>query len=307
MRGSLIGSLALAACYGPSVPSNVPCSPSQACPDGQFCVNQLCVGSPGSDGGDGGNGDSDGDGVASDRDNCRDAPNTDQLDEDGDGRGDACDSCQHVADDGKDGDGDGVADACDPHATDAIRDSAWLFEGFHAGMPQWAFSPDWAPVGDGDMVRAAGGVDVDEHLDVPLSTVGPRRYDDFKISVGFTIDASLGMDGPAIGFDLYDASADQTVDCGITQDGGNAATRHVELFDDRQLLKTSPFAWQTGTPYTLTFTVRGGMFTCSLDGAGSHAEAMGPSALAARSGAAISLLIYSLTVRVDWIFAAGAQ
>lgn len=59
--------------------------------------------------------DSDGDGIredATEPDNCVRFFNPDQIDTDGDGRGDACDSCS-VADDGLDFDGDGVINECD--------------------------------------------------------------------------------------------------------------------------------------------------------------------------------------------------
>ena len=71
--------------------------------------------------------DRDSDGVANDADNCPDAVNPDQIDSDGDGKGDACDpdkdgdgasnetdNCPDAAnEDQKDADGDGQGDVCD--------------------------------------------------------------------------------------------------------------------------------------------------------------------------------------------------
>ena len=101
-------------CYAPTAELGAPCT--TACPTGQECRAGRCE-LPGADEPDAasGNGDRDGDGLADDADNCEAVANADQHDEDHDGRGDACDVCPHLVDDGADRDGDGVGDACDPN------------------------------------------------------------------------------------------------------------------------------------------------------------------------------------------------
>lgn len=64
--------------------------------------------------------DVDGDGIFDNADNCAppgcivNCANPDQLDSDGDFRGDACDSCPQIPDNGNDRDQDGIGDVCDP-------------------------------------------------------------------------------------------------------------------------------------------------------------------------------------------------
>jgi hypothetical protein len=76
-------------------------------------------------------------------------------DEDGDGIGDACDVCPHVADpDQADRDGDGVGDACDPNPDDPI-DSIAFFDPFVTKLPGWsALGPQ--PTYLGDAIEFAG-------------------------------------------------------------------------------------------------------------------------------------------------------
>jgi hypothetical protein len=80
--------------------------------------------------------DQDGDGVPDSEDNCPTVANPDQRDHDHDGRGDACDVCPHIADDGADQDGDGVGDACDPRPTQP-GDHIAFFEGFYDPPIAW--------------------------------------------------------------------------------------------------------------------------------------------------------------------------
>ena len=90
--------------------------------NGVDVVSGYCVGQLDTDGdghGDACDSDDDNDGTDDATDNCPLLPNADQADEDEDGLGTACDNCPAVANpDQADTDGDGLGDACDDDSDD---------------------------------------------------------------------------------------------------------------------------------------------------------------------------------------------
>lgn len=146
MRVALL--LALVGCYSPAYRDcEVTCS-GGACPSGYVCDRGVCrvegfsglCGMTVSDSGVDAvpNGDEDSDTILNKDDNCVSVANTNQANEDGDPRGDACDPCPVDAMPGADDDADmdGVGNGCDP-APD-MRNRIRIFEGFANGAPTGA-------------------------------------------------------------------------------------------------------------------------------------------------------------------------
>jgi hypothetical protein len=287
--------IAVAACYAPTPPLQVACSPSGACPDGQMCIAQTCVeigaGVP----------DRDRDGRPDTADNCPDGANPDQTDEDKDRLGDVCDPCPMVNQgDATDGDGDGVPDVCDLNAATGARDTSWLFYGFEI-VPSWEGSSGWAPASDNDSLRThAAGADADEpeYLDLPIARAG-RTLDNFAVRIALAIEEPLGV-YPQIGLSLD--GADGSIDCTLSQVGNQTTMRQLGLVDDFVLDDTRTFAWQRDAAYTLTLVRHGTSYTCTVEGAGGPAMRTGTSPVRPTGG---TVWAHGVTATVDWLFVVG--
>lgn len=141
MRYALL-TAALVGCYSPSYSDCSVTCPAGSCPSGLECDPDGYCRASGytgtcSEGDAGGGTDTDGDRVPDNQDNCPAIQNTDQNDEDADGKGDACDPCPVVSSMGAtevdvDSDGDGIGDGCDPNS-DLNTDQVLVFDGFGAG------------------------------------------------------------------------------------------------------------------------------------------------------------------------------
>jgi hypothetical protein len=312
MRSSLLWVAVISACYAPSLPEDVPCAESLACPDGQTCdlSRMTCSSSPGR-GVDAGTdapvvvvdppeGDRDHDGVVDSKDNCPDIANPDQANEDGDKFGDACDPCPAFAHDvPSDPDGDGVSDECDPNPT-TPGDTIELFEGFHNGLPStWMRSTNWTAVGDS--VRGVAADSTNEYLVLPTTNL-----DKLTASASFTVEAvGSGINDShdvdiAIPANLASLAG---VNCELQQ-GEPSGARSVKLRDDFTKLDLANTAlnWSLNTAYALSYTRRGSNLSCiERDaGGGSLATPPGTSTSTATSARAI-VRLYGVTSRVNWV------
>lgn len=289
MRGCLVVMLWLVGCYTPTVPTEALCSASGVCPVGQTCIAGTCeamAAKPQGDAGDAGDagtsdgsddgggvvvGDRDHDGIADEVDNCPDVANAEQFNEDGDALGDACDLCPQLVDTAAtataDTDNDRVGDACDPHP--GTKDSVWLFEGFHKGIPTaWARSANWTQVGDSMRVTAAGNSQNDGDGLTPQFTSPSGSFDNFTMTMTVLVEARTGsLNDHEFGMAVYTTNNNNDIDCEIDQDPQHS-NGILWLFDTSNFEKTQTFPWVNGTQYRLTMTRQGSNYTCSVVTAG---------------------------------------
>lgn len=160
MRALVLGLGALAACYSPRLPANLPCENDQQCPREQRCVLARCsygsappVDGALDDAAIGGPAPEAGAPPPEAGAACTVVP-ANQHDEDGDGAVDSLDPCPLVRESAPgDTDGDGVSDRCDRGGGQVDR--VVFFEAFQCGLPPTS----WSTInvtGDRDVVTLGG-------------------------------------------------------------------------------------------------------------------------------------------------------
>lgn len=261
MRRSWLALVGASACYAPSVPADVPCTPPGNCPSGQSCVASaggfVCSAIDGAIVPDGhlDDPDRDHDGIANDADNCPDVANPDQADEDGDGRGDICDPCP-IAMDGPtldDPDGDGVTGPCDPHPT-TPGDRIALFEPFRGtAVPAgWTASGAWTFGGGQATLVASDGVAT---LTTPFT-----HTTDMTVMASLTVDTILPSGARAFGPIVF-FSPTGGVACEFVRNGNGPK---LTLFDTGSgaTLADTDTLFDAGQTSTLVEHRSGAMYSC---------------------------------------------
>ncbi len=271
--------LAVSGCYSPTPPSGAPCSNGE-CPTGLECIADVCV-QPGMDAPpedaasddaiisdaesslDAPFIDTDGDGVVDKTDNCPLVSNPGQRDHDVDSRGDVCDVCPHISDDGSDLDADGVGDLCDSSPTNN-RDRLVLFEGFYDGVPL-----GWIP--NGPISEQPGVLRVDlegsERANISAPLVPPEK----AVLVGSVTPLSnIGPDSRGIGIAMPQTPGTEGglgVACELVY-AVNGATPGLAIVNLGQNAFASSMAYPftMGQPYRLTLVRRNNEFSCSVEG-----------------------------------------
>lgn len=249
--------------------------------------------------------DRDHDGVLDVNDNCPDLanPDTQSANEDADRFGDVCDPCPQLADNAAaDTDADRVGDACDPNP--GVRDSVWLFEGFHKGLPAWARSLNWTAMNDKLRVTAAGNTPDDgEYLTLQLSNTG-AALDKFTVTTSVLVEQRTGTTNThEVGVSLYDAAANRGVDCELDEEPGNSGI--LLLFGDGNLNRSQAFPWVNGTEYRLTVGRNGSTYTCSVvsSGGAQPISVSGPSTVVVPK--AVDVWAYGVTAQLGSVFVVG--
>ena len=183
--------------------------------------------------------DDDHDGIANGTDNCPDVTNLDQLDGDGDGIGDACDSCDHCLacavgpshdEDGDtvmdgcdncpasaniaqvDTDGDALGDACD---ADLQQQHRLLFWGFGT-LESWLPPTDWRVVSDAAVPDPA----VVTTARLTRFGIGLQEGTPWTFEVGLDLPSNV-PDGKIVGVrPVSDTGIGSLISCSLLASGG---------------------------------------------------------------------------------------
>lgn len=298
--------LGVAGCYDPHPSPGAPCDETAQCPTEQTCVAGTCRLGSGTSidaGTDGPASDQDRDGIADEVDNCPNIANTDQANEDGDKFGDACDPCPIVSADAPvDSDGDGVADACDPRPAMA-GDKIVAFSGFPGGVVPtgWMTQGTVMPGPNGDVALVANSA----------VSSGALVYAPDLAFVNGSVTALVAMDsGVKVGsftnagmlVSLFNPDTTDSIQCGLLwEDVSKPTSKVLDLFDSVSSngdLKTTPFAFELGTPYVITLTREGTNYTCSAATVGGSPITISASSNATPPGTIPSVLDFDGTGHV---------
>jgi len=313
VRATLVGLVWLAACYTPEIAPGVPCAPNGRCPEGQSCIERVCV-IPGliDAGVDAVLLDMDGDGKPDVMDNCPDKANPDQENEDGDQFGNACDPCPAFADDTPDDDDkDGVANACDPNPMQS-GDVIELFEGFHHGLPAWTKTGSWTAITDGIRIDAPAEVadyivvpaSVTDHVQVfasvEIETVATAVVHYFEVALPNDVANNRG-----IGCEIVQTAVDPTNARYLSLwDGLNSTPNDPPRPPGRELGNAPTFTWDVKQTYVVSLRRVGTLYTCrvlfnngtvTLDAPGTSGNGAGV------TSPTVVLRARSLAAHVNWV------
>ena len=304
---------ALVGCYDPRPNPGSPCSDTMPCPSALRCIDGFC-GGPQANDPDGSpppidmvDGspfiDSDGDGKMDADDNCRDVPNADQGNEDGDAFGDVCDPCP-IDSNNTDGDSDGVGDACDPHPGMG-GDQIVAFDGFHNGVPAgWQAIGMATAMGDDLQLTTVAG----NHTAIvpPIASITNGTVTTFMTVDSEPADNSCGgpCDAASTVSMPYDPSADQGIFCELyTPVAGNTNNRGLSLWDSQPQVERGgkQFNWKSATGYKLVLTRQGNGYSCTAAENGQNPQTVNGQSGSNPAQLKPSIAIYGSNVHVAYM------